>query len=267
MNINKNNLLVGNFAAKNDPTRAAIQNIHFTPEFTEATNGHYAVRITYPTQINVENTHESVPKGVLSELKPFMIPADAVKSIKECKPSKYIDWTSSIFLDVEKTNSNGSAHFYSTNLDESSSPAVKKYDNGVFPDSQAIFDNINNTPASFQICLDADYLKDIAEVASKIGLGINGAKPLCITLYDQNKGVRFETVTNSHNQKMDALLMPMHLHQDHWNRQPLKTKLYISKNNVISESGYYNIPELRELFTKYKCNAEAITFLVEMMEL
>jgi DNA polymerase III sliding clamp (beta) subunit (PCNA family) len=163
MNINAANLKVA-LAASNDATRLGLTGINFTTKGTEATNGHILARISYPDQIQADDVPNTCPTGAAADLKSFIIPATAIKSLKTYKVKSLPNLTDSIFVDVDATNANGTAKFTSTNLDEISAPSINKID-AQFPDVERV---IPTTAPDYIVGMNIEYLIHLLTIAKSV---------------------------------------------------------------------------------------------------
>lgn len=87
MLLNKNNLPVAD-AASTDDTRPALQSVHVTPEYTEATDGHIFARVSLQTVFEDDDFPE-VAGFEATEPDPkeeILIPASDVKSLRQALP-------------------------------------------------------------------------------------------------------------------------------------------------------------------------------------
>jgi len=207
MNINKKNLLVTKFTEKGG--RPALSGVHFTPDYTEATNGHMAVRISYPEQIKPEDLPEEIHTAPAGEIKPFLVSAEALGDVKFYKSGKNapLPWMEQVYVDVNQTNANGRACFYATNMESKSAQEIAKMEDQ-YPDTDKVWPG-SKAPI-LQICVDPDYMKELAEIAVKVSQKDSrkhGA--MLLSIYGPMEPVRIETCDLSAGQSMDAILMPM----------------------------------------------------------
>lgn len=205
MNINGNNLLVSKASSKDD-TRYNLKSVYFTKTATVATDGHILARITYPLQYDdaeLPAKDGEGPKGKAEEITPFLIPAEAVKSIKAYK-SKSLPMLTQIYVDVPKTNANGSAHFWATDLESVTAPAIKKMD-AKFPPYEQIIPKTDKKPI-LTIGLDPALMGRACDIASKAGL--TGAT---FKFYDENSAVLIEGRNVETDQDVQIIVMPMRI--------------------------------------------------------
>lgn len=205
MNINKNNLLAAKIAAGKNDNRSVLRNLHFTPEYVEALDGHRAIRITYPDQIKPEDLPEDIKTAPKEEIKPFLISAETLKDIKFPKTNKSSPtFMTQAFIDVERTNSNGSAYMTLSNLESKQTPEFKKSEE-VFPNVDGIFPKGKPT---LQIAVNPNYLSELSDIAGTITKDA-GNPCMLLSFYGPLNPFLLEAVDFSANQKMSGLLMPM----------------------------------------------------------
>ena len=204
MNINKNNLLVTKVASKDD-SREALKCIRFTKEYTEATDGHRLVRITYPEQIKQDDLPENIKTGDAQEIKEFIIPATSTKDIKFYKGP--VDFMDQAFVNVESTNANGSANFISTDLENTSSPEIKKVESQ-WPATDKVWPE--GTPI-FEVAVNAQYLEDLCNIAKSLDKDKRSNHPVIMRFFGPNLGITLEAKDFGVGQTMTALLMPVRM--------------------------------------------------------
>ncbi len=160
MNLNIANLKVG-LAASTDATRPNLCTIHITPEGTEAMDGHILAKVSLPRQFEPDHV-PSVIKTVEAEyLEPFLVPAKTLMTLKPFKSKTLPVLDSTIFIDIEKTNANGSAQFGMSNLDVTLTPAIQKID-AEFPDTERV---IPNGKPVRTVYFDADLMVRLLNIA------------------------------------------------------------------------------------------------------
>jgi hypothetical protein len=206
MNINTNNLLVARASSK-DPSRLALQSVYFTKTATVATDGHILARITYPAKqyddAELPAKDGEGPKGKAADVTPFLIPADAVKSIKAYK-SKSMPILSQVYVDVPKTNENGSAHFWATDLESVTAPAIKKLD-ATFPPYEQVIPKADKKPL-LTIGFNPALLGRACDIASKAGL-----VGCTFKFYDEESAVLIEGHNVETDQDVQIIVMPMRI--------------------------------------------------------
>ena len=204
MNINKNNLLVSKVASKDDK-REGLKSIRFTQNYTEATDGHRLVRITYPEQIKQDQLPTNIKTEDVQEIKEFIIPATSTKDIKFYKGP--LDFMDQAFVNVGATNANGSANFISTDLESTSSPEIKKVDSQ-WPDTDKVWPE--GTPI-FEVAVNAQYLEDLCNIAKSLDKNKNSHHTMVMRFFGPNLGIILEAKEPGTGQIMTALLMPVRM--------------------------------------------------------
>lgn len=107
MNINKNNLLLTGVAASDKKDSEILKCLHFTKDYTEASDGHIAARMSYPKQIDADLIPTEISTLPVSDLRSdFVLPAAGLKDLKFPKKSS-TELYDSAFIDVSQANSNG----------------------------------------------------------------------------------------------------------------------------------------------------------------
>lgn len=178
--INKNNLLVADFASKEN-SRTSLLDVRFTPKETMATNGHYLVRVT-----NVQND------TIVTSDRSFSIPAKAIQAIKVKKGDA-----------VElATNGTGS----SWNLTTGVSTYHLEESTTTFPNVDMIMPK--DSPA-MSIGFDPGYLAKLAKAFAAFQ-GDARQKSVKVSFWTPDKPIQIEA-KNEDGQTMTALLMPMRL--------------------------------------------------------
>jgi DNA polymerase III sliding clamp (beta) subunit (PCNA family) len=164
MNLNNANLKVV-AAASTDELRRGLVSIHVTPEGTEATNGHILARVGLPYQYEPDDIPATCPTEAAANLKSFVIPAGAVKSLKTFKAKNLPALNNTLFVDVAKTNANGTAHFTATDREQISSPTITKLDTE-FPDTSRV---IPTDEPAYRVGFNIEYLKILLDIAKATG--------------------------------------------------------------------------------------------------
>lgn len=178
--INKNNLLVADFASQEN-SRYSLQDVHFTPKETMATNGHYLVRVT-----NVQNDN------VVTSDRSFSLSAKDLLAIK-VKRGDGIELA---------TNGTGS----SWNLTTGVSTYHLEETSNQFPNVDAIMPK--DAPA-ISIGLNPEYLAKLGKAFAAFQ-GDARQKTVKVSVWTPDKPIQIEA-TNSDGQTMTALLMPLRL--------------------------------------------------------
>jgi DNA polymerase III sliding clamp (beta) subunit (PCNA family) len=202
MNLNTANLMVGK-AASTDPMRVGLQSIHVTATHTEATNGHILARVSLPFQHDCEELPLSIKTENAEYIEPFTIPAKAAMSIKLFKSKGNIPCLSdSLYVDVEKTNMNGTARFMATDRETTIMPELNKID-GDFPDIDRAIPTPDADHPPYHTRLNIAYLETLLAIAKSIGSEF-------ITLDGGTKYVMAPVVltAKTDNQTFTGVIMP-----------------------------------------------------------
>lgn len=196
--INKYNLLVNKFVAKNQ-TSPALANILVTPKVTCATDRYTLLEVETAPDYKLED-YPIIPNIVNVEIEAHVMPIDAANqllaNLKKAKSPKLpiLETASAI-----KAGDETQAGFVTTNL-ETASPLIYKKIDDKFPEYQSIMPAV--TPV-LELNVSPDYLKRIAEVFTTIGnASVN------IKFYGEMNPVVFEAKTPQ-GQRVTALLMPI----------------------------------------------------------
>jgi DNA polymerase III sliding clamp (beta) subunit (PCNA family) len=187
-------------AASTDAARVNLNSIHVTKDYTEATNGHILARVSVPFQWEREDLPEQIPTSG-ETLTPFIVPAKAAMSFKTFKAKgKYNNIPSladALYVDVEKTNSNGAAYFTATDRESTINPTLQKIDMD-FPDIDRVIPFYEGDDI-FHVRLNISYLETLLAIAKGTGsefVNIDGVKgnnrPLL--LRTENNGQKFTDV-------------------------------------------------------------------------
>jgi len=198
MNLNKLNLEVAKAASK-ETGRYNLNSIHFTKDYTESSNGHIMARVTYPEQFDPSEVPDLIKTGKKEDIQEFMIPADSLKGVKFPKKIS-LPVLKDLYVDVESTNSNGSAKFGMTDLETTIQPEIRKME-GEYPNVNAC---IPTSEPIFEVSLDGRYLAMMATIAAQfqertgeITLHFHSfTSPVVITAFNES-------------QKFKGLIMPM----------------------------------------------------------
>jgi DNA polymerase III sliding clamp (beta) subunit (PCNA family) len=170
MNINTANLMVGK-AASTDNLRMNLNSIHVTAEYTEATNGHIMARVGLPLQFPCDDVPDVIKTEDAEYLEPFVIPAKAAMSIKTFKAKGktgipcLID---TLYIDVEKTNMNGTAIFSATDRESVINPILSKMDVG-YPDTSRVIPSFTGEDDIYHTRLNIAYLETLLAIAKSTG--------------------------------------------------------------------------------------------------
>lgn len=225
MNINKLNLEVSK-CASTEESRYHLNGVHFTSDYTEATNGHILARVTYPTQFPEDELPEMIKSKDKSEIKEFVIPLNGVKEIKFPKGKVPLPILADTYVDVEHTNQNGVARFSYTDLQTTPTTEVRKID-GDFADTEAVW--CKDEP-QFEFTLNPNYLKRMCDIAE----GFGGRVPcIKLTFYKKDGPMKIDAYNQDPGQYFKGLVMPMRGNGDLEARDLSKTNdpfVYLTDN-------------------------------------
>lgn len=200
MNINVSNLKVG-LAASNDETKKAFQSIHVTKDYTEATNGTIMARVSLPHQYESEDIPSCVQTSAADKLEPFLVPAKAMMKIRpltqkrKCSRISCLD--GQLYVDVEKTNQNCNAKFFSSDIESTICTELQKADyyypdiDRVIPDGTPLFH------ASYRI----EYLETLLAIAKSVG-----SERIMLDLHDPKRPLVLSAEKDG--QSFTGLIMP-----------------------------------------------------------
>ena len=165
MNINTANLMVGK-AASTDAIRMNLNSIHVTAGYTESTNGHILARVSLPFQYDPEELPVVIKTEDAEYLEPFIIPAKPAMAIKLFKSKGNIPCLSdALYIDVEKTNMNGTARFIATDRETTITPELNKID-ADYPETDRV---IPTTEPTYHVKLNISYLEILLAIAKSTG--------------------------------------------------------------------------------------------------
>ena len=133
----------------------------------------------------------------------FIIDSKSAENLAKIQPKvKGMPILNNIYVDVGRTNMNGSAHFRATDLDSVSNPEIKKMD-CTFPPYKNVIPKQEGV--TLTMGFNVNYMKEVCDIASKMGL--EGCK---FEFTDANSPVKI-TGTTSEGQEFMALVMPIRL--------------------------------------------------------
>jgi hypothetical protein len=200
MNINKLNLEVSKCASKEESRY--LNGVHFTKNYTEATNGSILARITYPVQFDPEEMPAQIKTDKKENMKDFLVPLNGIKDIKFPKKA-CLPILNDVYIDVQSTNDNGIARFVSTDLQTTPVTEIRKVD-GEFPDTNQIWPK--DEEAVFEICLDPEYLKKLCEIADQC---YDRSGDIRLTFYGVEKPVKVFAYNANTTQEFTGIIMPI----------------------------------------------------------
>jgi DNA polymerase III sliding clamp (beta) subunit (PCNA family) len=199
MNLNTANLMVGK-AASVDMTRTNITGIHVTATHTEATNGHILARVSLPYQYEADDIPGSIPTESAESIKAFVIPAKPAMAVKLFKKNHFPCLTDTLYVDVIKTNLNGTAKFTATDRESTISPELSKID-AEYPDTDLVFPS---GKADWKKTVNIEYLEKLLAIAKS-----TGKETISIYGYNDFRPVYLETINEGTDQAFRGLLMPV----------------------------------------------------------
>lgn len=190
MLYNENNLLVAKMASKND-TRPELASVLFTKEKTVATDSFRLLEVTTPSDAKIEEFPKTDGKPAMRGFKPFMVPAQSLKEMKNKGKLVAVKHVSEVFSELM--------------TDESITrfPAVS----GHFPDYEQIFPK--GKPV-LEVSINPEMFGDILLTVAKMmknNAGSYGASEIRISFYGELTPVVVEAGTKT--QKIRGLIMPI----------------------------------------------------------
>jgi hypothetical protein len=194
MLLNKHNLNIHKFCATEE-SRYTLRAILVTKKETVATDGHRLIRVTVP-EMN-DSLFPSVPEFKADDIDGrILLHADAAKaSIPKGKQ------TIPVLSTAKLGQEDGSARAVTTDLDLQHIVQGRKVE-GEFPKWEAV---IPTKKPAFEVCLQAPYLKELAEFAEKFSeSGI-----IRVRFYGPEQPVRFDCQDMGSGQGMTAVIMPI----------------------------------------------------------
>lgn len=208
--INKHNLAVGQFAAKNE-SRYSMHAIQVSEQGTCATDGACLVKVSAPNQ---KASEFPLIDGVERQenITPFLLPLDAAQKIAKAMPqNERIPVLNTALVAASPVHGENPkpATIAVTDLD---TPQVFKPRclNGQFPN---VDDVIPKDEPAFEIVLPAHYLAKLAKAAGDFsdlrGTGENSDEYLLLQMWDRSKAVVIRTRNTETEQDWFAMLMPV----------------------------------------------------------
>ena len=174
--------------------------VHITPDYTEATNGHYLIRVERP-----EVKREEIPNGKDGE-EPIemdlmmLMSRDRALQIEKSIPK---NGNAPILNNSWPVNNNGdSITFLTTDFQRQDLIKAEK-EEGKFYDTESLWPK---DQPSLEIGFDADYMIKLCQQFKKIADSRRTIVKL--SLYDESHAMQMETKNNSTGQEIKALLMP-----------------------------------------------------------
>lgn len=196
MNINEKNLLVTK-AAITKEARQYANVMKITNEYTEATNGHIAVRVSLPFQIAVEELPEKLANET-GNFESAVINTTGLDKIKV--PKKSLPVLQQIYV------KNGDGVKFSTFDLETMQTVEAKKAEITFPDIDKVFPSEQKETPVFQIAFDARLLKQLCEIIDKFKKGDNYAA-FTFNFYKNDGAAECKAFCDG--QTLTAAIMPM----------------------------------------------------------
>jgi hypothetical protein len=200
MLLNKQNLSVADLAPK-EGSRYTLSAVHVSEHGTTVTNGHYLVNVSLPTEAK-ESNYPSVDGFKPAEnVEPFLLAANAAKSIAKSLPTK----DRIPILNYARVGEPGenTLNIVTTDLEHQTQVFKPKKVTGQFPAWEKV---LPTTEPAFKIALNADYLKMLCSHLLQFG---GDGECMLLSFQSPDKGVLMETRNKETGQKWTALLMPM----------------------------------------------------------
>jgi len=205
--INKHNLNVVKAASK-DETRPALNSLHVTPEYTEATDGHVLIRTEIP-KLKLSDYPEC-EDSLTGRTKSYTVPVpDVVTAAKNMKKSTLpiLDMTARIACKGKKVQ------ILSTNLDtvqSISSTNMEKGETGnPYPDTDQVFPAADREKITIR--LDVAVLTILIDYLKTAGKGkVYNTVDFEITPANLSGPIIAKATTNE-QQKILALVMPFRI--------------------------------------------------------
>lgn len=206
MNLNTANLMVGK-AASTDLTRYNLNSIHVTDSYTEATNGHILARVSLPFQFPIDDIPEVIKTEDAEYIEPFIMPAKAAMLIKTFKAKKHGGYpclNDALYIDVEKTNMNGTVKFMTTDLDSTLTPELSKIKEE-YPPCDRVIPKVNPVnDKAFHAVFDISYLETLLAIAKS-----TGAEEVCIDSGNTYVSEAVLLTAEYADQKFTGVIMPI----------------------------------------------------------
>jgi len=202
MIYNKNNFSIHNLEDKHSGNM--VHNIiHVTKEFTEITNGHYAVRVYAPYGDYVDSKAEDLPNvgegmGVKKDFESCVIAVNVAKEIEKAIPKMN---TLPVLENAWITEHTDKEHveFCTTDL-EITRPIRARVEDIKYPD----IDNVQpKGQPEFKIAFNAEYMLKICQQFKRMDI-----KTVAIDFFGENGVMKIFGKTTD-MQKIEVLLMPM----------------------------------------------------------
>lgn len=179
-----------------------IKGIHVTSDFTEVTNGHYALRIT-----NVKIWADDYPVGpgdekieVYTEPIDIVIPENVARRMQKNLPVRMNMPILQSAVPGQNTKKDGTNVEFITYDLEIWSPINFRPDDLTYPDLDKV---LPTEHPELVLGFDPDYMIKLCQQFKK-----NGVETVKLSLYGENKVMQLEGKNMETSQELKALLMP-----------------------------------------------------------
>lgn len=204
MIYNRNNFSIASLCAEKE--RYYLHGIHFTPEHTEVTNGHYLVRVSAPfSGKDLETALNDLPKVEGYEPKEngeecFTFPATTCVEVERSIPKERV-LTQLNHAWITKNTTKEEVEFVTYDMNTTKPIKAKKIE-GRWPNSDMI---MPKDEPEMTLGFNPDYMLKICNVFKKMKL-----KEIRLDLFGDKKAMRMTGKTEE-GQEVVVLLMPMKL--------------------------------------------------------
>ena len=195
--LGREHLLAAEFASREDG-RGQITNVHVRTDGTvEATNGHFAIQVP-PATIPSEDFPVVAGMGGSFEGS-LQIPAETCKAVLKVLPKRP---TLPILATAHVGAKDGKAVITTTDLEVGIPRCVVQTDSK-FPDIDRV---VPKSDEGIKVCMNAAYLKAIADYAIKVG-----AVGITLSVKNGKDVLRFDVKLNDGQRVAVIALMPMRI--------------------------------------------------------
>ena len=201
MIYNKHNFSIHNM----DDRRTIIRGIRVTKDFTEITNGHYAVRVYTPFQDCIESTVKDLPDvgehlNVATDFESCVIALRVAKEVEKAIPAKAT--FAPILENAWITQRTDAKHieFCTSDLDITK-PIRAKVEDIRYPDIDAIIPT--KKEPEYVTAFSAEYMMKICQQFKRMGINC-----VDIDFFGKESAIKMSGKT-AEGQKLLVVLMPM----------------------------------------------------------
>jgi len=185
-------------------------NLHITDKYTEASNGHFLIRIStqdilredLPTNNGLEPNSSKID---------VLIDKDSAKKIQQNIPKNTRTFHHLNSTWIGKNTDNEKAEFIIIDITDWTPVIVRKQE-GKFFNTDAIIDDLKKEKSIIELGFNAEYMKGLCEQIIKLKPKAC-AKGVKLSIYGKDKAIKMEAETNDTEtgaeQKILILLMPM----------------------------------------------------------